>query len=469
MRIMLLTKSTENGEKIRTHKTFPAWKTCCVSSHVRAHITLNSCVRHRSCCTCNRSDECRPSRRSTICAKRLIMLSITVVYCTHLQNFSFFSRFIADRLAVIILGIITLIAGVLLSSIPWLDYFLLKVRGFDDRAFSKTYSKSITIVCTEPEAMEQHTQLPLLAAAGRHSAHQAVHIQRDQSGRVSIGRKTQTGRSRSVCLQVRNFECIPIVGVWRTNKMYEEKTLAHMSAYYKSLGAQCNHVEARMFVRFIMVVHKSDRGARSIFASATHEAHDAPKGVCCGLVQFITAKESPSAAAAAPTHIQSRWWHVCMVYRFCFRPTPSGGLHVSTLSGNSTIRARSGCQTNSEYKCVGHSSRHRPTVVYYYWTPEACSIDINRCRCRCRCVWSWQYSGSWEKTSRKLILQKSRAAYETATTHTLKIEIKNCILCNGSTCTISCRKYVRTFSCPCGHHRSDDDTAHERHGGVGPL
>lgn len=35
-----------------------------------------------------------------------------------------------DSVAVIILGIITLIVGVLLSSIPWIDYFILKVSLF---------------------------------------------------------------------------------------------------------------------------------------------------------------------------------------------------------------------------------------------------------------------------------------------------------------------------------------------------
>lgn len=32
-----------------------------------------------------------------------------------------------DRVAVIVFGIITLIAGVILSSVPWLNYFILKV------------------------------------------------------------------------------------------------------------------------------------------------------------------------------------------------------------------------------------------------------------------------------------------------------------------------------------------------------
>lgn len=40
----------------------------------------------------------------------------------------------------IILGIITLIAGVLLSSIPWLDYFILKVSSPSKRNEFKIYS-----------------------------------------------------------------------------------------------------------------------------------------------------------------------------------------------------------------------------------------------------------------------------------------------------------------------------------------
>ena len=34
-------------------------------------------------------------------------------------------------MAVIVFGIITLIAGVILSSVPWLNYFILKVRSAD--------------------------------------------------------------------------------------------------------------------------------------------------------------------------------------------------------------------------------------------------------------------------------------------------------------------------------------------------
>lgn len=40
--------------------------------------------------------------------------------------------FLIDRVAVIMLGIITLIAGVLLSSLPWLDYFILKVSIYNN-------------------------------------------------------------------------------------------------------------------------------------------------------------------------------------------------------------------------------------------------------------------------------------------------------------------------------------------------
>lgn len=56
-----------------------------------------------------------------IACPRLRAIGIAIKY----KSFLFF---LTDRVAVIILGIITLIAGVLLSSIPWLDYFLIKVR-----------------------------------------------------------------------------------------------------------------------------------------------------------------------------------------------------------------------------------------------------------------------------------------------------------------------------------------------------
>lgn len=45
-----------------------------------------------------------------------------------------FLLFFADRVAVIVFGIITLIAGVILSSVPWLNYFILKVKHDDVRA-----------------------------------------------------------------------------------------------------------------------------------------------------------------------------------------------------------------------------------------------------------------------------------------------------------------------------------------------
>lgn len=39
-------------------------------------------------------------------------------------------------MAVIVFGIITLIAGVILSSVPWLNYFILKVKFDDDLRYS---------------------------------------------------------------------------------------------------------------------------------------------------------------------------------------------------------------------------------------------------------------------------------------------------------------------------------------------
>lgn len=47
-----------------------------------------------------------------------LFLTITHFFC-----------FLADRVAVIVFGIITLIAGVILSSVPWLNYFILKVKS----------------------------------------------------------------------------------------------------------------------------------------------------------------------------------------------------------------------------------------------------------------------------------------------------------------------------------------------------
>lgn len=107
----------------------------------------------------------------------------------------------------IILGIITLIAGVLLSSIPWLDYFLIKVwpgLGLDDVRAPFNNRHSIP----ESQVMEQHAQFPLLAAARSDSPYKVVHIQRHQSGRVSARREAQAGGSRPVCLQVRPTKTI---------------------------------------------------------------------------------------------------------------------------------------------------------------------------------------------------------------------------------------------------------------------
>lgn len=53
-------------------------------------------------------------------------MSILYDFVINILNLFFYP--ISDSVAVIILGIITLIVGVLLSSIPWLDYFILKVN-----------------------------------------------------------------------------------------------------------------------------------------------------------------------------------------------------------------------------------------------------------------------------------------------------------------------------------------------------
>jgi len=45
-----------------------------------------------------------------------------------LTTYDYYKNFILDRCAVIVFGIITLIAGVILASVPWLNYFILKVR-----------------------------------------------------------------------------------------------------------------------------------------------------------------------------------------------------------------------------------------------------------------------------------------------------------------------------------------------------
>lgn len=50
---------------------------------------------------------------------KAINFYLKLFVCLFLFQFS-------DRVAVIIFGILTLIAGILLSSIPWLDYFILK-------------------------------------------------------------------------------------------------------------------------------------------------------------------------------------------------------------------------------------------------------------------------------------------------------------------------------------------------------
>lgn len=73
-------------------------------------------------------------------------MNLAYTPCAHarIETAILISIFFADRVAVIILGIITLIAGVLLSSIPWLDYFLLKVSVRIGRGPQSKTRSSIT-------------------------------------------------------------------------------------------------------------------------------------------------------------------------------------------------------------------------------------------------------------------------------------------------------------------------------------
>lgn len=55
-------------------------------------------------------------------------------------------------MAVIVFGIITLIAGVILSSVPWLNYFILKVNYSNnllELAFNASISDRIFVFGTE--------------------------------------------------------------------------------------------------------------------------------------------------------------------------------------------------------------------------------------------------------------------------------------------------------------------------------
>lgn len=60
------------------------------------------------------------------------------------------------------------------------------------------YSNPRVLHLAEPAAVEQHNQLPILAEAGRGAAHQSLHLQCDESGRVSGRREATTGRGGPV-------------------------------------------------------------------------------------------------------------------------------------------------------------------------------------------------------------------------------------------------------------------------------
>lgn len=60
-------------------------------------------------------------------------------------------------MAVIVFGIITLIAGVILSSVPWLNYFILKVRFDDDLRYSLILTGFASVFFSpESAAMERN-------------------------------------------------------------------------------------------------------------------------------------------------------------------------------------------------------------------------------------------------------------------------------------------------------------------------
>lgn len=107
----------------------------------------------------------------------------------------------ADRVAVMILGIITLIIGILFTSIPWLDYCILRV-SFWKYIFKSNLPSDLTFFhLPEPPIVEQHAELSVLAKAGRGSTNQSLHIQCDKSGRVSQRREAQVGRGRAIRIQ----------------------------------------------------------------------------------------------------------------------------------------------------------------------------------------------------------------------------------------------------------------------------
>lgn len=99
----------------------------------------------------------------------------------------------------IIIGIITLILGIVLSSIPWLDYFILKVSPVLAQNSSVLMQY---LISTELKAVERYIKLPLLAEARGYTTDQGLHLQCDQSGRVPQRREAQAAGGWSLCLQV---------------------------------------------------------------------------------------------------------------------------------------------------------------------------------------------------------------------------------------------------------------------------
>lgn len=94
-------------------------------------------------------------------------------------NFAnFYENFIflfSDKLAVIIIGIVTLILGIILSSIPWLDYFILKVNN-NCRNWNLYHSYSCWFYFSEFKAVEWYLKFSLLAATGCHTFNKSLYL-----------------------------------------------------------------------------------------------------------------------------------------------------------------------------------------------------------------------------------------------------------------------------------------------------
>lgn len=127
------------------------------------------------------------------------------------------------RVAVIIFGICTLIVGVILSSVPWLNYFILKVSECPSK-YEKKNTKKSKIFTSEFTIMERYTEFPLLATSRCSQTDKSLHIQCNKSRRISEWRKTETSGSGTVCLQVRIIH-LPTVFFF----LYLRKTLRSRS------------------------------------------------------------------------------------------------------------------------------------------------------------------------------------------------------------------------------------------------